>query len=60
MKKIFVATPFNHPDENIKNFRIYQLKKYCIQLLNEKNTPISALLMGPPVSAKIRLSTGTS
>jgi hypothetical protein len=50
MNKIFVAGPYNHPDEIIKSERLLNIKKYCVKVFNEGDAPISALLMGLSIS----------
>lgn len=45
-KKIFVAGPFNHPDQKIKDYRTRTIAQYCVKIFNEGNFPVSALLSG--------------
>lgn len=59
-KKIFVAGPFNGGDDVIKELRVKTIKKYCVSLFSEGNTPISALLMGLTFADVGGLPTDTS
>lgn len=57
--KIFVAGPFNHPDQNVKDARVRAIAEYCVRMFNEHKNPISALLMGLSFAAHGNLSTDT-
>lgn len=46
MKKIFVAGPFNHPDQKVMDYRTKTIAEYCVKIFNEGNFPVSALLSG--------------
>ncbi len=44
--KIFVAGPYNHSDDKIKEFRFNKITEYCTQLFLNGLSPISPLLIG--------------
>lgn len=58
-KKIFVAGPYNTPDESVKEMRMNAIKDYCVAMFREGNSPISALLMGLVYATHAELPTDT-
>lgn len=59
MKKVFIAIPYNHPDEAVKEYRLKTIKSYCIKMFEEDNAPVSALLMGLTLAEHGGLPTDT-
>jgi hypothetical protein len=57
--KIFVAGPFNHPDESIKESRLNKITEYCTQLFLNGMSPISPLLIGLNMAKFANLPTDT-
>ena len=60
MSKIFVAGPFNHPDDFIKKLRTDSIATYCVKLFNEGHVPVSALLCGLTFAEHGNLPTDTN
>lgn len=58
-KKIFVAGPYNTPDDAIKEYRMNTIKDYCVKQFLDGNSPISALLMGLVYATHAELPTDT-
>lgn len=58
-KKIFVACPYNHEDEEVKQTRLLTLKEYCLSLFKEGHSPISPLIMGLSIAEVGALPTDT-
>ena len=58
-KKIFVASPYNHNNEEVKKTRLLTLKDYCLKLFKEGASPISPLIMGLSIAEVGFLPTDT-
>lgn len=59
MKKVFVAIPYNHPDEAVKEYRLKTIKSYCIKMFEEDHAPVSPLLMALIIAEHGALPTDT-
>lgn len=57
--KIFVAGPYNHPEESIKQFRLNKITEYCTNLFLNGMSPISPLLVGLNMAKFANLPTDT-
>ena len=60
MKKIFIAIPYNHPDDEVKKYRLDTIKSHCIKIFEEGNAPVSPLLMGLSLADHGGLPTDTN
>jgi hypothetical protein len=57
MIDIFVSVPYNHPRQDMIDFRLEMLDQYLMELINKDFTPYSTVQAMLPLAAKFDLST---
>ena len=58
-KKIFIAGPYNDPNETVKEYRVKAITEYCVSQFIKGNSPISPLLLGLSYAKHSNLPTDT-
>ena len=50
MKKIYLATPYSHPDPQVREFRFYEVNKVAARLMCEGNLVFSPISHTHPIA----------